>query len=390
VAKVRLDSWKSIAEYLRRSPRTVQRWHAEFGLPIHHFGGGKGPVFCYAEELDAWLSGFVQQGGENAGSEEMLSARTRRSLELTAQAEALWELRGEQNLGAIAMLYRGAVDHNPQNASAFIGIANATVLSVLLGVLRGPAGYPRAADALQRAQRLGAEGAEARCAAAWLELVHERRWGWAREGFDEVLDRDGQSTHALAGRALADVAAGDLEAAAKALKEAWRLNTFASATTGFLSWVQYLAGESEQALETIDQSRCGGEMSGVSAAVEVMTRLQYRPTTDGLELAADAARTYPRCLVLQGALGYAYGVSGRESMAREKLHGLSRAQGDSLYATALVLLGLEEQREAMSFLEASYTEGSLWSLGFQSDPLLKSLWADSRFVARLKKLVTPM
>jgi hypothetical protein len=26
--KVRLDSWKSIADYLERSPRTVQRWHA--------------------------------------------------------------------------------------------------------------------------------------------------------------------------------------------------------------------------------------------------------------------------------------------------------------------------------------------------------------------------
>lgn len=387
MAKVRLDSWKSIAEYLRRSPRTVQRWHAEFGLPIHHFGGGKGPVFCYAEELDAWLSGFVQQGGEHAGNEEMLLARVRRSLELTAEADALWELRGEQNVSTLAMLYRSAVDHNPQNASAFIGIANTTVLSVLLGVLRGPAGYPRAADALKRAQRLGAEGAEAECAAAWQQLVHERRSERAREGFEKVLDRYGGSTHALTGRALADVAAGDLEAAVNAMKEAWMMNTFASATTGFLSWVQYLSEESEQALETVEQSRCSGEMSGVSAAVEVMSRLQYGPAAEGLELAANAARSYPRCLVLQGTLGFAYGVAGQGSMAREILNSLNRAQGDSLYATALVLIGLEEPRNALSYLEASYAEGSLWSMGFKSDPFLKSLWADSRFAARLKKLV---
>src|SRR5437867_9654696 len=31
----RLDSWKEIAAYLRRSPRTVQRWERQEGLPVH-------------------------------------------------------------------------------------------------------------------------------------------------------------------------------------------------------------------------------------------------------------------------------------------------------------------------------------------------------------------
>ena len=52
---VRLDSWKSIANYLRRSPRTVQRWYAEFGLPVRHIGGLSSSVFAFSDELDQWL-----------------------------------------------------------------------------------------------------------------------------------------------------------------------------------------------------------------------------------------------------------------------------------------------------------------------------------------------
>ncbi len=52
----RLDSWKEIAGYLRRDVRTVQRWAAERGLPVHRVPGGEKPrVFALKSELEAWL-----------------------------------------------------------------------------------------------------------------------------------------------------------------------------------------------------------------------------------------------------------------------------------------------------------------------------------------------
>jgi hypothetical protein len=51
----RLDSWKEIACYLRRSIRCVQRWEKHQGLPVwrhHHVGGAT--VYAYREQLDAW------------------------------------------------------------------------------------------------------------------------------------------------------------------------------------------------------------------------------------------------------------------------------------------------------------------------------------------------
>lgn len=53
----RLDSWKEIAAYLKRDERTVMRWAKDRGLPVHRVpGGGRGTVFAYAHEIEAWLS----------------------------------------------------------------------------------------------------------------------------------------------------------------------------------------------------------------------------------------------------------------------------------------------------------------------------------------------
>jgi TolB-like protein len=52
----RLESWKEISDYLKRSIKTSQRWEREFGLPIHRLEGTpKSRVFAVAEELDSWI-----------------------------------------------------------------------------------------------------------------------------------------------------------------------------------------------------------------------------------------------------------------------------------------------------------------------------------------------
>jgi hypothetical protein len=51
----RLDSWKEIAAYLKRSVRSVQRWEAEEGMPVHrHLHDKRGTVYGFKSELDSW------------------------------------------------------------------------------------------------------------------------------------------------------------------------------------------------------------------------------------------------------------------------------------------------------------------------------------------------
>lgn len=51
----RLESWKEIAAYLNRDVRTVQRWEASEGLPVHrHQHRKRGSVHAFRSELDEW------------------------------------------------------------------------------------------------------------------------------------------------------------------------------------------------------------------------------------------------------------------------------------------------------------------------------------------------
>lgn len=51
----RLDSWKLIARYFGKSERTVRRWEANEGLPVHrHMHSAQGTVFAWESELAEW------------------------------------------------------------------------------------------------------------------------------------------------------------------------------------------------------------------------------------------------------------------------------------------------------------------------------------------------
>ncbi len=69
-----LNGWKEIAQHLRCSVRTAQRWEP-LGLPIHRPKLNVGPVFAFAENLDDWLKATPQLSLiEYAANEDKLSA----------------------------------------------------------------------------------------------------------------------------------------------------------------------------------------------------------------------------------------------------------------------------------------------------------------------------
>ena len=67
---------------------------------------------------------------------------------------------------------------------------------------------------------------------------------------------------------------------------------------------------------------------------------------------------------------------------QEPLCGKSREP----YVIALILIGLSERQKAVHWLEQSYREGSLWSLGFSSDPILAQLRNDPHYRLLLSKV----
>ncbi len=394
MAKLRLDSWKSIADYLERSARTVQRWHACHGLPVHHFGGCKGSVFAYADEIDRWLVGLAEEtraADDNAGHPG--DARKRTSLELTTRALQMWESHSEDNLGAVACLFRKAIEQDPANPRAFTGLANTMISAALEGAMDTAVAYPCAAEALRRVAQIAPQDIEARCTAAWLSLVYHRNWRQARDGFLQVLSQQPQRPFALAGMALLHIAEGDLESASHCGWEAWMQNALVCSLGTLVCWSKYLQGDKEQALELVAQTRgCGGG-GAMIGTVEALLLLQSGPMTANIRRIESIAAEFPHSQALQGALGHSYAISGQSGKAVKLLHSLeeSRAQNkpNNAYAHALVLTGLGSGREAIQWLEAAFDDGSLWSLGFRTDPVLQQLQGEPRFDALLRKIGSP-
>ena len=62
-SRVRLDSWKEIAGYLKTSVRTVQRWEKYEGLPVHrHAHSRQDTVYAYTDDIEEWRSARNRHG----------------------------------------------------------------------------------------------------------------------------------------------------------------------------------------------------------------------------------------------------------------------------------------------------------------------------------------
>lgn len=74
-APARLDSWKEIAAYFKRSVRCVQRWEKTEGLPVYRHTHRHGAsIYAYARELETWwrreripAASCVNRTAENRG-----------------------------------------------------------------------------------------------------------------------------------------------------------------------------------------------------------------------------------------------------------------------------------------------------------------------------------
>ncbi len=73
-----LHSWKDISVYLDRDVRTLYRWEAELGLPVHRIDENslRSKVFAYTSEIDEWL----MERAKNGKHESILPKRQNKKL----------------------------------------------------------------------------------------------------------------------------------------------------------------------------------------------------------------------------------------------------------------------------------------------------------------------
>jgi serine/threonine-protein kinase len=263
------------------------------------------------------------------------------------------------------------------------------ISAALHGVMDNAIAFPAVTEVLRRTAQLDRDEADARCAAAWLRLVHERKGLHARAGFEEVLASQPGNSFALGGMALCHVAEGDLEGARAWAWKAWQKNTLVPVLGAFVCWIEYLAGDADAALNMAGQIRMSGGCSGTLAIIESLALIQAGDIGANVKRIGALAAEYPQSLTLQCILGYENALFGKSARVREIRAAVepmnARKKRSNAYGMALMAMGIGNDTEAIRWLEAAYAEGSLWSLGFRSDPILVPLREDPRFQALLRR-----
>lgn len=388
----RLDSWKSIAEYLQRNVRTVQRWHTNNGLPVHHTPGN-GSIFAYRTEVDAWLtSGSIIDSSMAINTDLVSSIRCSSPLRdsILSKALNLWECRSDVNLSNIIELTKAAINDNPQDADAYGLLACETTWSIYVDVEPASLAFIKIEKAIQKALDLNPRQMHALAAQAWLTMYRDYDLHRAQRQFRECLDGCPDHAFARIGLATTCVLQHNFDEAKELALLSWRAEPLSPSVTYAIIRLYYWMGDLEQVYSATHVAASGYDSYCMQALGGLVAILTGRNELAVKEMQA-AARVYPWSISIKAVLGFAYAIANCHLEARHILSGLMMEYSKATYykvsmayAIALIYCGLNDREQALHWLEKGSMNWSIFNLTIEFSPEFFTLRDDLRFLAILK------
>lgn len=156
----RLNSWKEIGSFFSRDERTVKRWEARRGLPVHRIPGpGNTKVFGYVGELTAWLnsgSPAWPSTPQRIAATFGAAPQSRRAPhpqvhELCLAGMYSYNLQTPQAVGRALDHFTQAIAIDRADARSHVGLGTCYALLHGCGVLPSDMAYAHAGAAAERA-----------------------------------------------------------------------------------------------------------------------------------------------------------------------------------------------------------------------------------------------
>ena len=405
----RLKSWKEIAAFFGADERTVKRWEAKRGLPVHRPpGGAKATVYADTAELETWLkgeapepppptarrrtwafpaaaillivaagAGLLLRGASPAGA----SAHHQPSQEvadLYFAGRYNFERRTPESLNRAVQLFGQAVRRDPDYAEAYAGLANCHLLLREYAGVPDSVAYPRARAAAERALALDDNLADAHAARAFVSFFYDRDFAAGLGGFQRAIALDPSSAGAHHWYATALYHAGEVAGALDQINAAQRLEPQSHAILADKALILFVAGHGDEAVALLRQMEAADPdyLSPHAYLSQIhLARRDYPAWLAEERIAARLTGSADRASVVVAAeRGYAAGGAPamfEAMLARQsQLYAAGREHPFTLAAT-YALAG--RRAEAMRALGVAFRDRDPYLVGLRIDTRLASL-----------------
>jgi tetratricopeptide (TPR) repeat protein len=418
----RLDSWKEIAAYLNRSERTVRRWEANEGLPVHRLQHDKrGTVYAYPRELERWRDSrrlFLE--AETAGGRSwrrplwrwltlgLASAAaltlgvwwTTSAMRSSPRApnpeayRAFMKAHFGENAGRAQVLsgihyYQEAIRLDPGFADAWSGLATAHVALAWFGEVPPVETITDARREAQQALRL-----DASLAAPWRVLAmanHFIDWNHsaAEQQFRTAIARDPRDAVALSWFAEFLIDLGRFDEAAEFARRAQDASprwlepiTVAGNVYYFTRHAELAIAEYQRALDIEPGYGLANHFLGRA----LLARNEYPKAVLQLRKSNELLGEVPFSI---GDLGYALAKAGERDEAARIREDLIERRAHPYYPAfpiAEIEVGLGRTDSALEWLDRAVGERHVGYYLPSVDPIYEPLRADPRFRTLLARL----
>jgi len=424
----RLDTWKEIATYFGRDERTVRRWEATRGLPVHRVpGGAGGTVYAFESELAAWLRGHPENGESGKkpapapqietspwrsrapwlaaaliavalafGLARLLSPRApdravQQASSHNPQAVAFyrsglyeWQTRTPVGLEHAVADFKQAIARDSRYAEAYVGLADCYNLLREYTTMPPSEAYPQAKAAAERAIALDPDIAEAHAALAFDDFYWSRDVRGANREFLRALALDPRDAAAHHWYATFLMTIREFPQAVSEIEKAQALDSASTAILADKGLILFNDGRSEEAvalLARLEQAEPAFLSPHQYLASIYGARGDDRGFLREIEAAAAARHSEAdRRIADAGVSGFAAG--GREAMFRSML-GVDRllyAQGKiSAYALALGYADVNDEIDAVAYLKLSLSRHETDNVALAVEQRLEGLRAKPKF-----------
>ncbi|MEJ0013287.1 MAG: hypothetical protein WDM94_11835 [Bauldia sp.] len=425
----RLNSWKEIGAFFGKDERTVKRWEAQRGLPVHRLpGSARTTVFAFAGELEQWLrSGRVERQAADAVGPAtprpwawpVVAAGALALVALGVAAEVLvnrapvaphvatattpprhqpsaaaadlylrgtyfWNTRTPDSLREARRLFDAAIAADPAYAEAYVGLANAYNLLTQYTDMPAATAYPLAKAAAEHAIALDANLSDAYAALAFTTFYWAHDLAKSRALFERALTLNPDASRTLHWYALVTMHSGDFAEPLRAITHAQELEPESRSILANKGLILFYAGHADEAVALLEDLK--------TTAPEFLPPHYYLATIhldrgqygdyirESLEAARLEGNDAMRATFTAASLALASGGAPAMFTAILTSQTAQYAAGkETAFNVARTAASLGDLQTALDYLEKSKAADEPDIIGIRLDPQLKPLHTDPRF-----------